>query len=267
MSIHSCEESYVAKASQNINRYKADLREFSFLLFEQLKLGDLLGKPPFEAWSPDDVKSALAESYRWVREVTGPLNASGDAEGCELEGGQVTTPHGFKDAWRKLYEAGWKSVAAPPEYGGAGAPHVVQVLIEEMISGSNPAFNMYPGLTFGAAEVVRTCGTDAQKALYCPRLFGGRWAGTMCLTESQAGSDVGASRSTARKNPDGTWSIQGTKIFISAGDHDLTENIVHMVLARVEGAPPGTKGLTLLLVPKVRVRPDGSLGEPNDVKV
>jgi alkylation response protein AidB-like acyl-CoA dehydrogenase len=257
----------VSKPVQIINRYKADLREYAFLLFEQFKIDGILGKPPFLAWGEGEVKIALSECYRWVREVTGPLNAAGDREGCRLEGGRVETPRGFREAWSKLYEAGWKSIAVSEEYGGAGSPRTVQVLIEELLSGANAAFNMYGALTYGAAEVIEVFGTPEQRALYCPRMFGGRWGGTMCLTEPTAGSDVGASRSTATKNPDGTYSIRGTKIFISAGDHDLAENIVHLVLARVDGAPAGTRGLTLFVIPKLRVGADGALGEENDVRV
>src|SRR5262249_28191314 len=157
-------------------------------------------------------------------------------------GGGVRTPKGFKEAWNKLYAAGWKSIGVSPEYDGAGAPRSLQVLIEELLSGANTAFSMYPGLTFGAAEMLEQCGTPEQKVLFLPRMFRGRWPGTMCLTEPSAGSDVGAARTKAIRNPDGTYSIKGTKIFISAGDQDITENIIHMVLARVEGAPPGTKG-------------------------
>ncbi len=249
------------------NRYKADLRELTFLLFEQFKVDQLLAKAPFEAWGADEVKSALTECYRWVREVTGPLNAVGDAEGCTLTDGKVLTPTGFKDAWTKLYESGWKSIGVGAEYGGAAAPRTVELLVEELLSGSNHAFNMYPGLAYGASEVIALFGTPEQRALYCRRMFDGTWGGTMCLTESQAGSDVGASRSTATRNPDGTYAIRGTKIFISGGDHDLASNIVHLVLARAGDAPAGTKGLTLFIVPKVRINPDGSLGAPNDVKV
>jgi alkylation response protein AidB-like acyl-CoA dehydrogenase len=255
------------KPVQKQNRYKADLRELHFLLFEQFKIDELLSKPPFEAWGADEVKSSLTECYRWVREVTGPLNAVGDAEGCKLEDGRVLTPGGFKDAWTKLYESGWKSIGVAAEYGGAGAPRTVELLVEELLSGSNHAFNMYPGLAYGASEVIELFGTPEQKALYCRRMFDGTWGGTMCLTESQAGSDVGASRSTATRNADGTYSIKGTKIFISGGDHDLASNIVHLVLARAPGAPAGTKGLTLFIVPKVRVGNDGTLGASNDVKV
>jgi alkylation response protein AidB-like acyl-CoA dehydrogenase len=255
----------MSKPIQAINRYKADLRELQFLLFEQFKLGELLGKAPFEAWGEDEVKTSLAECYRWVREVVGPLNAIGDAQGCRLEAGKVTTPRGFKEAWKSLYEAGWKSIAVDAHFGGAGSPHSLQVLIEELISGANTAFSMYPGLTFGASEVIETFGTEEQKALYCARMYSGTWAGTMCLTEAHAGSDVGAARTSAKKNADGSYSISGTKIFISSGDHDITENIIHLVLARTEGAPAGTKGLTLFIVPKVRASQEGVLGESNDV--
>ncbi len=257
----------MSKPAQALNRYKADLREYFFLLFEQRKLGDLLGKPPFSAWGEDEARAALNECYRWVKDVTGPLNAIGDVQGCTLRDGRVSTPEGFKAAWTRLYEAGWKSIAVDEEYGGAGAPRAVQVLVEELLSGSNTAFNMYSALATGAAEVIESFGTPEQKSLYCSRMFGGEWGGTMCLTEPNAGSDVGASLSSAKKNADGTYSVRGTKVFISGGDHDLTENLVHLVLARVEGAPAGTKGLTLFIIPKIRVNEDGSLGEPNDVKV
>ncbi|MGA3124275.1 MAG: acyl-CoA dehydrogenase [Polyangiaceae bacterium] len=257
----------MSKPIPTINRYKADIRELNFLLLEQFRLDELLGQPPFEAWGPDECRSTLSECYRWVREVIGPLNALGDAQGCRLEGGKVVTPDGFKRAWQSLYEAGWKQIGVDPEWGGAGAPSALQVLVEEMLSGANTAFQMYSGLTIGAAEVIHAFGTDDQKRIYCPRMFGGHWGGTMCLTEPQAGSDVGSAKTSASRNGDGSYSIRGTKIFISAGDHDLTTNIVHLVLARVEGAPSGTKGLTLFIVPKIRASDDGTLLEPNDVQV
>jgi alkylation response protein AidB-like acyl-CoA dehydrogenase len=256
----------MSKPIQAINRYKADLREFFFILFEQFKLGELLGKGPFEAWGEDEVKSSLTECYRWVREVIGPLNAVGD-QGCRLEGGKVLTPPGFKEAWKSLYDAGWKSIAVDPEFGGAGSPHSLQILVEELLSGANTAFAMYPGLAFGASEVIESFGTPEQQHLYATRMYNGTWGGTMCLTEPHAGSDVGAARTTAKKNADGSYSIVGTKIFISGGDHDCAENIIHLVLARVDGAPAGTKGLTLFIVPKLRSSEDGKLGESNDVSV
>lgn len=257
----------MSKPIQAINRYKADLREIQFLLFEQFRVDELLGKAPFDAWGPEECRTTLTECYRWVREVIGPLNAPADAEGCKVVDGKVVTPQGFKQAWKSLYEAGWKQIAVDAEYGGAGAPHSLQVLIEEMICGSNTAFAMYSGLAFGAAEVIESFGTEEQKKHYVSRMFGGQWGGTMCLTEPQAGSDVGSAKTTASRNADGSYSIRGTKIYISGGDHDLAENIVHLVLARVDGAPAGTKGLTLFIVPKIRTNPDGTLGEANDVAV
>ena len=257
----------MSKPVQAINRYKADLREIYFLLFEQFKLGELLGKGPFEAWGEEEVRTSISEGYRWVREVTGPLNVVGDIEGCKLQDGRVVTPTGFKDAWKRLYEAGWKSMSVSPEFGGAGSPFSVQIVLEEFMSGANTAFNMYPGLAFGAGEVIAHFGTPEQKKLFAPRMFNGTWGGTMCLTEPQAGSDVGSATTSATKNADGSYSIKGTKIFISGGDHDLAANVVHLVLARVEGAPAGTKGLTLFIVPRVRTDEEGNLGKENDVHV
>jgi hypothetical protein len=249
------------------NHYRADLRELRFLLFEQFGLSEILGKPPFEAWGEDEVSMALDEGYKIVCEVIGPLNAVGDRVGCRLEGGRVIAPPGFKEAWTRLYEAGWKSVSVSPQHDGQGGPLMLHAAIEEMLSGANAAFNMYPGLAFGAAEVIEQFGTPRQHELFLKRMYGGVWGGTMCLTEPHAGTDVGASRTSATRLEDGTYAIRGTKMFISAGDHDLAENIVHLVLARVIGAPPGTKGLSLFLVPKIRIGEDGSLGAPNDVGV
>jgi len=257
----------VSKPIAAINRYKADLREFTFLIFEQFHLDELLGKAPYEAWGVDECKSTLDACYRWAREVSGPLNAVGDHQGCRLENGQVFTPTGFKEAWKSLYEAGWKKLSAEEEWGGAGAPITLQALCEEMLTGANTAFSMYSGLTVGAAEVIHAFGTEEQKKIYYPKMLDGVWSGTMCLTEPQAGSDVGSAKSTASANGDGSYVIRGTKIFISSGDHDLAENIVHLVLARVDGAPAGTKGLTLFIVPKIRPSADGTLGEKNDVSV
>jgi alkylation response protein AidB-like acyl-CoA dehydrogenase len=253
--------------AQPINRYKADLRDFHFLLFEQFGLGDILGKEPFAAWGEDEIKLVLDEIYRFSCDVTGPLNQLGDAQGCRIENGQVIAPDGFAEAWKQVYEAGWKSLVVPDEFGGQAAPHSVAALSEELLSGSNTSFNMYPGLTVGAAEVIAEFGTERQKKLYAQRMYDGQWAGTMCLTEAHAGSDVGAATTSATRNDDGTYNIKGGKIFISAGDHDMAENVVHLVLARIEGAMPGTKGLSLFIVPKHRVTDDGTLTGPNDVSV
>ncbi len=250
-----------------INRYKADMRELFFVLFEQFKLGEILGKGPYEGWDDETAKTVLNETYRLAREVLGPLNASGDREGCRLENGRVKTPEGYIDAWKQMYEAGIKQLSVSKDFGGQGAPYSMHAATEELVSGANVSFAMYMGLTWGAAEVIAECGTEAQKKKYCTNMFGGTWGGTMCLTEPQAGSDVGAASTKAVKRPDGTYGITGTKIFISGGDSDLTENMVHLVLARVDGAPAGTKGLSLFIVPRVKVNADGSLGKPNDVQV
>ncbi|HYX93048.1 MAG TPA: acyl-CoA dehydrogenase [Myxococcaceae bacterium] len=251
----------------DVNHYKTDLRDMQFALFEQFHFGELVGRAPFEGWGVDEARAILAETYRFAREVLGPLNATGDREGCRIVDGQVRTPNGFRNAWNQLYESGFQSLSVEPENGGQGAPTMLWVLVEEMLSGSNCAFNMYPGLTYGAAELISACGLPDQVKRYAEKMFAGKWGGTMCLTEPHAGSDVGAARTSARKSADGTYRIRGTKIFISAGDHDLAENIIHLVLARIEGAPPGTKGLSLFIVPKFRVNADASLGERNDVSV
>ena len=250
-----------------INWYKADLREMSFVLFEQFRFRELVTREPFTAWGEDEAKAVLEETYRFAKEVLGPLNSAGDRQGCRLENGQVCTPSGFKNAWSQLYEAGYESVSESPMHGGQGAPRMLHVLVEEILSGANPAFNMYPGLASGAAALIGQCGTPDQVRRFTKNMFTGKWGGTMCLTEPNAGSDVGAAKTEAVKNPDGTYRIRGTKIFISGGDHDLAENIIHLVLARIVGAPPGTKGLSLFIVPKRRILPDGSTGEPNDVQV
>ncbi|HTU63384.1 MAG TPA: acyl-CoA dehydrogenase family protein, partial [Polyangiales bacterium] len=251
--------------AQAVNRYKADLREIQFVLFEQLKLQDLLGKPPFENWGLDDVKMVLPELYRFATEVSGPLNQIGDKEGCKLVDGHVKTPSGFKEAWNRLYEAGWATLSAEAEYGGQGAPSTLGSVATELISGSNTSFQMYGGLTLGAAELIASFGTEDQKHVFVERMLSGKFAGTMCLTEPHAGSDVGDCSTSAVKNADGTYNIKGVKIFISGGDHDLCENIVHMVLARVQGAPKGTKGLSLFIVPKLWVEADGKSTKSNDV--
>ena len=253
--------------SQGINRYKADLREVRFRLYEQFKLGDLLGKGPFEDWDEEAVNMVMEETYQFCCDKIGPTNSVGDETGCRLENGKVYTPPGYKAAWDALNEAGYRGVALPAEWGGAGAPFAVGAACEEFLAGANVAFAMYPGLSIGAAEVVGHFGTPAQKETYAKRLFSCEWGGTMCLTEPQAGSDVGAATTKATKQDDGTYKIEGTKIFISCGDHDLTDNIVHLVLARTPGAPAGTKGLSLFVVPRDKFGPKGENLGSNDVSV
>ena len=257
----------MANAPHAQNLYKADLRDVSFVLFEQFKLGELLGKEPYEAWGEEEVRMVLGECYRFCCEVLGPLNATGDAEGCRLEDGQAKVPAGYKEAHDKLYEAGWKVVGVSPEFDGQGAPKAVFMMVEEFITGANTSLSMYPGLAHGAAELIEEFGTEEQKQKYCHKTYHGTWGGTMCLTEPEAGSDVGAARSKAYKNEDGTYRIEGTKMYISSGDSDMVENVVHLVLARIEGAAPGTKGLSLFIVPKRRINADGTSGEDNDVVV
>ncbi len=248
------------------NLYKADLREINFCLFEQFKLNELLGKAPYEEWGEDEMRMAVAECYRFVCDVLGPLNSVGD-KGCTLENGQVIAPAGFKEAWKQLYEQGWKAVSVDKKHGGQGAPYALQVIIEELLSGANAAFTMYPALALGAAELVEVFGTEEQHRRYLPGMLHGKFGGTMCLTEPQAGSDVGAARTRAVLRSDGKYDITGTKIFISAGDHDLCENVIHLVLARIEGAAPGTKGLSLFIVPKFHVDDSGKVSGRNDVTV
>jgi alkylation response protein AidB-like acyl-CoA dehydrogenase len=253
----------MANAPQNL--YKADLRDVMFVLFEQFKLGELLGKEPYEAWGDEEVRMVISECYRFCCEVLGPVNALGDEEGCRIEDGQAKVPSCYKDAHDKLYEAGWKVVGVSPEHDGQGSPKAVFMAVEEMITGANTSLSMYPGLAHGAAELIEEFGTDEQKEKYCHKMYHGTWGGTMCLTEPEAGSDVGAARSKAIKNADGTYLIEGSKMYISSGDSDMVENVVHLVLARIEGAAPGTKGLSLFIVPKLRINEDGTSGESNDV--
>lgn len=244
----------------NQNYYKANLRDLTFLLFEQFKLDELIGKAPYPNWGKDEVVAVLEEAYAWAQKHMGPYNASGDEEGCRLENGQVYVPAGFKETWKALYAAGWRTLAADEKHGGQGGPFTLAIAVEEFMCGSNTSFNMYPSLTQGAAEVILAFGTPEQKDAYVAKMSDGTWAGTMCLTEPHAGSDVGSATTTATRRADGKYDLRGTKIFISAGDHDMAENIIHMVLARVPDAPPGTKGLSLFIVPKLKL--DGS---SNDV--
>jgi alkylation response protein AidB-like acyl-CoA dehydrogenase len=246
--------------SQPQNRYKADLRDVRFLLFEQFGITDLIGKPPFANWGKDEIDAVLDEVLEWSQKTLGPINGPADAAGCTLENGQVKTPAGFKEAWKSLYAAGWRTLAVDEKFGGQAGPFTLHAVAEELMCGASTSFNMYPALTQGAADVIQSFGTPAQVDTYCRKMHDGTWAGTMCLTEPHAGSDVGSSTTKAVPLGDGRYKITGTKIFISSGDHDLTPNIIHMVLARTPDAPPGTKGLSLFIVPKVRID-----GTPNDV--
>ncbi len=245
--------------------YKAPLRDMEFLFFELFDGAAISELEGYEDAEPETVKAILEEAAKFAENVYLPLNQSGDAQGCRLENGVVTVPDGFKEAYAQFREAGWNSVTEDPEYGGMGLPYSVSIMISEMWASSNQSLAMYAGLTHGAAKAVSARGTDEQKALYLPKFADGSWSGTMCLTEAQCGTDLGLIQTKAAKNDNGSYSITGTKIFISAGDHEMTDNVIHLVLARLDDAPAGIKGITMFVVPKYRINDDGSIGERNGV--
>jgi alkylation response protein AidB-like acyl-CoA dehydrogenase len=243
--------------------YTAPLRDMRFVYHELLGGDALADIPSYEDFTPDVVDAVLEEAGKFTAEVLQPLNLSGDNEGCTLENGVVRTPKGFKEAYDQFAKGGWTGLSADPDFGGQGAPAALHFLIQEMICSSNMAFGMYPGLTEGAYNAINLHGNDEQKALYLPKFVEGTWSGTMCLTEPQCGTDLGLIRTKADPQDDGSYKITGTKIFISAGEHDLTENIVHLVLARLPDAPPGTKGISLFVVPKFIPKEDATVGPRN----
>ena len=245
--------------------YTAPLRDMRFVLHELLDSGSLADLPGFEQATPDLVDAVLEEAAKLNQEVLFPLNLSGDAEGCTYENGVVRTPKGFKEAYARFIEGGWTSLACDPAFGGQGMPMLISTVFEEMVSSANLAFGMYPGLSHGAYRAVHKHGTPEMKAEYLPKLVDGTWSGTMCLTEPQCGTDLGLIRTKAVPETDDSYRITGTKIFISAGEQDLTENILHLVLAKLPDAPPGTKGISLFLVPKFLPAPDGKPGARNGV--
>src|SRR5262245_53634487 len=247
------------------NHFKADLRAIRFTLWDHLGADRLFKLEPYAHLSREECDAVIDQAYRFATEVTGPLNSPGDRAGCHMERGHVVTPPGFREAWRKLFEVGLMPFTIAAESGGFGGPSAVGVVLQELQSGANTAFQMYPGLTHGAADLLEHFGLDEDRKRFLPAMLDGRFSGTMCLSEPHAGSDVGATRTRACHLEGNVYAITGTKCWISAGDHDLTENIIHMVLARIDGAPAGTKGLSLFIVPKIWVNEDGSLGEPNDV--
>ncbi len=246
--------------------YKAPVDDVMFLLSDVFHIDRYNNLPGFADASPDLVEAVLAEAAKFCEDVLTPLNRVGDKEGCRRhDDGSVTTPTGFKNAYKRLTEGGWIGASAPVEFGGQGLPMALTQSIGEFLASANVAFAMYPGLTQGAAAAIFAHGAAEQKALYLPKLISGQWTGTMNLTEPQCGTDLGLVRTRAVPQADGTYKITGTKIFISAGEHDLAENIVHLVLARIEGAPEGVKGISLFIVPKILPAADGSLGAPNAV--
>ncbi|MDM8541630.1 acyl-CoA dehydrogenase [Desulfococcaceae bacterium HSG9] len=243
----------------------ADRRDVDFVLHEQLQVGDLSKHELFAEFNKKTIDMIVSEARRLsIKEIL-PTQETSDREGCQFNNGKVTVPDEFHRLYKIMREGEWVAVSDSPEYGGQGMPYSISLATSEFMNGANYAFMMFLGLTHGAGKLIETFGDEKQKALFLKKMFTGEWAGTMLLTESQAGSDVGALTTTAVKNDDGTYSITGNKIFISGGDHDLTSNIVHPVLARIEGAPEGASGISLFLVPKIWVNDDGSLGEFNDV--
>jgi alkylation response protein AidB-like acyl-CoA dehydrogenase len=247
--------------------YQAPVRDYAFLLRDVLQLDRYADLPAFADASMDTIDAILDEAGKFTSEVLAPLNGVGDKQGCVWSPDfTVKTPDGFKDAYAKLVEGGWPALGSDPAYGGQGLPHVVNVAFSEMSSSANMAFSMYPGLTHGAYSAIHVGGTQEQKDLYLPKLASFQWAGTMNLTEPHCGTDLGLLRTKAVPQGDGTYKITGQKIWISGGEQDLTENIVHLVLARIEGAPQGTRGISLFIVPKFLPDADGNPGERNSVK-
>jgi alkylation response protein AidB-like acyl-CoA dehydrogenase len=243
----------------------ADRRDVDFVLHEQLNVGALSEHEKYAEFNKKTVDLIVNEARNLAIKEIFPTCKEGDEQGCRFENGKVFVPESFKRAYKMFTDGEWVAMTEDPEFGGQGMPRTVALAAGDYFNGANYAFMMYPGLTQGAALLVDAFGTDRQKKLFLRKLFTGQWTATMLLTEPEAGSDVGNLSTTAVKNADGTYSITGSKIFISSGEHDIVDNIVHPVLARIEGAPAGTRGISLFLVPKYRVNEDGSLGEFNDV--
>ena len=246
--------------------YQPPVRDQRFLLRDVLELESYGNLPAFADASMDVVEQILDEAAKFAAEVLAPLNRVGDRQGCTWNADRsVRTPDGFREAYARLVDGGWPALGARPEFGGQGLPHVVNLAFQEMSSSANMAFSMYPGLTHGAYSAILAGGSDEQKALYLPKLASGQWGGTMNLTEPHCGTDLGLLRTKAVPQADGTYRITGQKIWISGGEHDLAENIVHLVLARIEGAPAGTRGISLFIVPKFLPTADGAPGARNSV--
>ncbi|MEN3976092.1 acyl-CoA dehydrogenase C-terminal domain-containing protein [Emcibacter sp. SYSU 3D8] len=245
--------------------YTAPINDFKFVLNDVVGLDRYANLPGFEEVSPDLVDAILEEAGKVASEVLHPINQSGDLEGCHWDDGVVTTPKGFKEAYDLYVESGWGSLTAKTEHGGQGLPQTIAIMVSEMMIAANWGFTMYPGLTKSAVEALDAHASDELKERYLANMVSGKWTGTMNLTEPHCGTDLGMIRTKADPQADGSYRISGTKIFISAGEHDLSENIIHLVLAKIPGGPAGTKGISLFLVPKFLVKDDGSLGARNGV--
>ncbi len=245
--------------------YKAPVDEYRFIMNEVLGVDELSRLPGFEDATPDLIASVLEEAAKFCENILQPLNQTGDAEGCVYENGVVRTPAGFKEAYDKFVEGGWAGLTASPKYGGQGLPHTLGFAMEEFICSANFSFGMYPGLTHGAYSAIEAHAGEDLKNRYLPKMAIGEWSGTMCLTEPQCGTDLGLIKTRAVPSGDGAYKITGTKIFISAGEHDLTRNIIHLVLAKLPDAPAGTKGISLFLVPKFLPNDEGEPGPRNGV--
>jgi alkylation response protein AidB-like acyl-CoA dehydrogenase len=249
-------------------QYNPPLRDMQFVMHELLNVVDELKMlPGHEDIDADTINAVLEEGGKFAAEVIAPINLSGDAEGCTLDKTthEVKPPKGFKEAYKQYVEGGWPALSCDPQFGGQGLPHLVNQFFYEMLNSANQAWTMYPGLSHGAYEALHAHGTPEQQATYLPKLTSGEWTGTMCLTEPHCGTDLGMLRTKAELQPDGTYRITGAKIFISAGEHDMAENIIHLVLARLPDAPAGSKGISLFVVPKFNVNADGSLGSRNGI--
>jgi len=248
--------------------YTPPLRDMQFVMHEVFHVTDeFKAMPRYAEVDVDTVNAVLQEAGKFAAEVAFPLNISGDTKGCRLDPAthEVATPKGFKEAYQQYVQGGWAALSCEPEYGGQGLPYAVNQCLYEMLNSANQAWTMYPGLSHGAYEALHAHGTDEQKKTYLPKLTSGEWTGTMCLTEPHCGTDLGLLRTKAEPVGDGTYRITGNKIFISAGEHGFTSNIVHLGLARLPDAPKGSKGISLFVVPKFKVNADGSLGERNAI--
>lgn len=247
-------------------QYKAPIRDMQFVMHELLDSeAHYKTLPGFQEADRELMDSMFEMAAKFSEQQLSPLNRSGDKEGCQFNNGVVTTPKGFKEAYKEYCELGFPAFSAEEEFGGQNMPFSLSTVINEMVGTANWSFSMYPGLSHGAIQTIEHHGTDEQKSIYLEKMVTGEWSGTMCLTEAHAGSDLGIIRTKAEPNDDGSYRITGQKIFISAGEHDLTDNIVHIVLARLPGAPEGTKGISLFIVPKVNVNADSTLAERNNV--